>query len=191
MINNNIGEVMTDGDTIDYLKLKIEAKQKGIGCGTLLTNLKKNSSRGIIAVYGNCQSYVYARLIKATAEIMKSYFLLWFGPVQNIHGEEEHKGFDRELLENIDILIYQEVVGRSWLSQALNTKDIISCLKKEAIAVCIPNIYFDGYFPQHCGNRFDVSYINAKGESRPCFAYGDKNIEMYIRGGHPVKPLQK
>lgn len=178
----DISEVMSDNNTIDYLKLKEVSSKHGCNCGEMLTRLRKNRTKGIIALYGNCQTIIYARIVKSSLKMMDSYILLWFGPVQEIHGEEEKAGFEKELIENIDVLIYQEVVGNTSISKALNTKDIVRQMRKDAVSVCIPNIYFEGYFPQYCGNRYDVFYFNTRGVLRPCFPYGDKNIEKYTRG---------
>ena len=175
---DRVATILSDHKYIAYRKLERIAEKNNVDCNKLLKKIREKSGRKIICFYGNCQSTVYEHLFLKSNKLTEKYIVFSFGPVQNIHGIEEQKGLPPPLLQAIDIFVYQDVKGTTSIPRALNTKDILKNLKSTAVAVCIPNIYFDGLFPQYVVNRYNVFYkIESRPDPRPVFPYGDKNIE--------------
>ena len=175
-----INHCFSDPYTIKYEKIKKIIDDTGLKFDELLRRIKSYHQKKIIAVYANCQSLHIENLMRTSHCLMDQYLIFSFGPVQDIHGEEEEYGFSSDLIKEIDILIYQNVFGNQGyfkgISKGLVTEKIIPALRKDALRVAIPNVYFRGYFPQHGGGN---KYSKTFGKKRTkIFPYADYNIEQ-------------
>ncbi len=135
---------------------------------------KLRGKRKILAFYGNCQIMSYNSLILTSNILQDENDILVFPPVQSFGMSEKENGIDKELLNRIDIFIYQKVKDENSFSKHLSTDKIKSQLQETATLCCIPNVFFTGYFPQYCKNKYnpsDTGIVNG-----PC-PYGDRNIE--------------
>lgn len=160
---------------IHYKSLKLMSEKTNRPCGEILQEIKEKYKRKILCFYGNCQISTMFRLARET-DLMREYLLFSFGLVQSIRGEEQAIGFPSDIVEQIDILICQNVLGKTKIKKGLTTKSLIERLSSGASVVHIPNIYFRGYFPQVCANPYNV-IIPGKTNSNGAFPWGDENIQ--------------
>lgn len=166
-------ETLYSGERIDYEKLKVAARRMHCKSADLLKEIKLYDQRKILACYGNCQINNILSLIE-TSNILKEMFLiLYWPPIQLMSEEERTSGLSSLVLKEIDLFIYQNVAPDNKFSKKLASAELLKSIREDAMKVCIPNVYWTGYFPQFCANKFNPSFEGIRGG---LFPYGDKNI---------------
>lgn len=163
---------------IDYENLISVCNKLSVSAGELMRSLIPDNKK-VLMIYGNCQTLFYYQFCNRSQIIKNAYIILKIPPVQAIK-LEDGSGIDKSVLETVDIFIYQKVKNDNKFSPYLSSDYIIDQLKKDVILICIPNIFFSAYFPQHCVAKHNPEIKNVPGG--PC-PYGDFNIEsLYLQG---------
>lgn len=158
---------------INYERLKGISTMMYVSVDKLLDWIKYNLKLKICLVYGNCQNMSINTLIASSKELMKKYMVIDMLPVQDIK-EERTSGFSVDFIKSIDLLIYQNVSENNKFSPKLATTHILKNINENSKTICIPNVYFSGYFPQACGNPYNPFL---KEYNNTPFPYGDINIQ--------------
>lgn len=165
--------LVTRKGMINYDKLKKVAKVMKTSMGELLEWIKDFFQVRIVLVYGNCQNMSINSLITSSNQLMNKYLVIDMLPVHEIKGEEKTVGFEKSFIDKIDLLIYQNISVNNRFSENLTSDNVIKLCNEQARCICIPNVYFTGYYPQDCANPYNIflkEYNNVP------FPYGDINI---------------
>lgn len=167
---------MLNNTMIDYLTA-LEWRGKTFAI-ELIARLKEHKKT--VICYGNCQTTLIQQYLLLNKELLSLYKFINIPRVcENINSSWSDINCE-SLLKECDLFIYQRVSDDNKYGEIRGTNQIISLLRKECKLVCIPNIYFEGYFPQKCKNERNVLMdIQEDG----MFEWGDKNIEkLYFEG---------
>lgn len=122
------------------------------------------TNKKMMAVYGNCQAEKIARGLVCSGLINKEYICFILPGIHEIV-EAEIKLL-RKILRYLDLFIYQNIKINNKYSPLLSTEYILTALKKECKRICIPNMFFSGYYPQLCfSNKYNKSGLFADGDS--------------------------
>lgn len=96
------------------------------------------------SVLGNCQSGPIADLLRTCDGFSQRYEYV---PVKPVHTIDPKKDSDiLEMFDDLDLLIYQPVVDERRFGSFVSSR-IVSRLGPRSVAVCVPPLYYGGYFP--------------------------------------------
>ena len=143
-----------------------------------LLYLKK--TRGIAIIYGNCQTEIIQRYFAESQEFISKYIIINIPRVC----QEDHAVW-KDMIESkifsfCDLFIYQIVLENNRFGSIRSTSNILKLLQKDCIKVSIPNIYFDGYFPQIEKNPYNIlEDVQEDG----LFKWGDKFVNKLLLAG--------
>ncbi len=136
-----------------------------------LSGIKKLS-----AVYANCQNLKIAETMGTEINFAKEYYMLSIPPVFAV--SNKWMQIIRKLFGFLDLLIYQHISWENKFNAVLSSDYMLSACKESCEKVCIPNMYFTGYFLQYCKNEYEYTYQN-----KDIGHYGDTNLnEIYADG---------
>lgn len=95
------------------------------------------------SLLGNCQITPLSKTLNGIPEFNKVFEYIDFPPVHTID-----KNNDRlfDIFKDIDLLIYQPVIDKSRFGKYCS-QSVLAALKTDAKAICIPSMYYGGYFP--------------------------------------------
>ena len=140
-------------------------------------NIINKENRKLFMVYGNCQISSIVSLFLTCEDFVENYLLIQVPPIQDFKEEEKIMGIRPAILKSLDVFCYQHVRQDNKFSYKLSTDYMTQHLKNSCKRICIPNIYFEGYWPQHIKNKFNPP---SKKYKNGLFPYGDKYImEMW------------
>lgn len=141
-------------------------KDIGLSCKELVEYVRYvKGSKQICIVYGNCQAAKIAEGLSSNSIVTKQYTMIVLPAIFEI--DHEFLLGLREIINFADLFIYQYVKMNNKFHPVLGTEYILTALSDTCRKICIPNIYFTGYFPQMCTNLLDKHKL---------FPIGDKNI---------------
>lgn len=168
---------LTSWNRIDYPMLLMSCALKGRDVGEELHKLKITTGKGILMFYGNCQSATLNALALSSKKIGEKYFVIVLPPVQDLSANERENGVNQGVLDNLDILFYQHVNYCNNYGRGLASKIVTKGMRHESqVKICIPNVYYSGYFPQYKGNKYQPTGIGGYAAEAGPFT-GDANIE--------------
>lgn len=171
-------ETLLCNGKLEYKFLKRIAMMTRCGISDFIKEIKTVDKRKILVCYGNCQIDNLVSLILTSEKLREIYLILYFPPVQSVDEEECKNGFPDTVIREIDLFIYQDVSRENKFSARLASIELIEKLREDAIRICIPNVYWTGYFPQFCANKYNPQLQGIRGG---LFPYGDKNIHRLWR----------
>lgn len=149
-----------------------------------LTYIKRN--RKIAIVYGNCQTELIQRFLAESEEFISNYIILNIPRVCQEDEKTWKKVFETGIFSFCDIFIYQIVSDGNKYGITRSTSRVTGCLTDGCIKVAIPNVYFDGYFPQIVKNKYNVlEDIQEDG----LFKWGDRYVEQLMMSGLDEKQI--
>lgn len=94
-------------------------------------------------VLGNCQSISIVHYLLSVEEFSDTYEYIAIPPVHTIKKDNTDL---LEIFRNIDLLIYQPVIDENRFGPFVSDS-IKKILKKDSESICIPSMYYGGYFP--------------------------------------------
>ncbi len=140
--------------------------------------LKVYQSRKQIAyVFGNCQIYSITQWLLAEKEFAENYYIVLSEPIHRLGEDVRKNGLNEEFLKMLSLFIYQYTEENNNYSKLLGTEYILSKLSHGCKRICIPNLYFTGYFPQFC-KVYDSPLKNIKKFSNGLIPYGDRQFQQ-------------
>ena len=75
-------------------------------------------------------------------------------------------------------LFFQNISVSERFSKHVSTDYLCNRHRNDAVKICMPNVYFQGYFPQYCSNKYNTqAHDGTRGGENGLFPYGDKNIQ--------------
>ena len=137
----------------------------------------------IALVYGNCHFHVLTRYLLRAPAFTQRYCLVVIPPVFEME-ELEIRTISESLLENTDLIIYQQIRQENLYGAQWSTEELLSRLPRTCIRICIPNTVFFGYFPQE-GPRHDTILKNQINRV-PMFC-GDKYIDAVYQSSRSIR----
>lgn len=134
----------------------------------------------ICVVYGNCQTNIIQQYLLHCKEFTNQYMLINIPRVCD--KSEEYWDLIREtgVFGHVDLLVYQSVSESNKYGKKRASDYIINQLPITAKKICIPNIYFDGYFPQLEKNERNV-LMNIQEDG--LFKWGDMIVRELVAKG--------
>lgn len=137
-------------------------------------------TRRIAIVYGNCQTELIQRFLTESDEFISAYIIINIPRVCQEDDEIWDMIYESNIFSFCDLLIYQAVSDNNKFGITRSTSNLLKNMSKGCIKVSIPNIYFDGYFPQIQKNKYNVlEDVQEDG----LFKWGDKYVDQLIISG--------
>ncbi len=164
--------ILNKGGEIDSIKLMDFSKKYKHNAGEVIDILKSAyGEKKVICIYGNCQSGYLTNISLTSRELKQNYIYLRIPsfPQLDIHLMEEI--IKEGVLNKIDYFIYQNVRKDNKRSELLSTEFLLGYLNDNCRKCCIPNCYFEGYFPQ---------------STKPMLGLLDKTLGVYVFYGNSV-----
>ena len=140
--------------------------------------LKKEKK--LAAFYGNCQMHMVQRLMVNSKTFMDEFISLELPAVYAYKTEKDFEYFQERFWSELDLLISQRVKTDNRFSAKLATEYVETYLSSDVKCVWVPNVFFDGYFPQEKRNEHNLFTEENIGG---VFALGDRFVdELYDSG---------
>lgn len=153
-------------------------------CLEIIDNIKKISGKKIAIIYGNCQTDKLQLFFLNHKIFSEQYFLITIPAVCNYLNDETISLFQENFWSLCDLLISQRVSNDNRYSPLVATQKLPLLLPETAKIIWIPNVYFDGYFPQQSKNPRNVGTdLHQSG----LFPAGDKFVDAFLDGGGGIK----
>lgn len=112
----------------------------------LLREIKKATSKEIMGILCNCQGDIIFQMLKKQEHLLKKYFVVLLPPLWVIKNEEI-KNICPDIFSELDVFIYQ-FVKKTFYQPFFATDNIVGFLKVNCKRICLPDLYFSGYYPQ-------------------------------------------
>ena len=147
-------------------------------CIALINEIKKKFNKKAVVIFGNCQTRQLLTFLISNPTFYKNYFFIQIPEVCRYN--EKSLPYSQESFWAVtDLFISQRVGKGNRFSPLLATDNLSSKLSENAKIVWIPNVYFDGYFPQH---KQDSNYLqNARDIGKPLPPSGNRmNGDKYV-----------
>ena len=162
----------------NFLSLDRESAEK------CLLYLKE--TRGIAIIYGNCQTEIIQRFLAESEGLISKYIII---NIPRVCQEDEtiwNTIIESGIFSFCSLLIYQIVLDNNRYGKSRSTSNITNLLNENCITVSIPNIYFDGYFPQIEKNTHNIlEDVQEDG----LFKWGDKFVNKLLLEGKPQNQI--
>ena len=136
-------ELIVEGKFV-YERLLEHSRNSDVTIDKYLEILKEKK---IAYVFGNCQSLMIGNGCMKSREFAEEYYLMVSQPVHRLGTAERQQGMNRLILKSLNLFIYQNVSDDNIYSPKLASSYLLNELRGECKKICIPNIYFAGYFP--------------------------------------------
>ena len=148
-------------------------------CVDLINAVKKESGKKLAIVWGNCQTAKLKNFLLNNVAFSEEYLALDIPNLSNAELVRQFAGhFKESFWSCCDLLISQRVKNDNKFNSALATQNLPSLLPESAKIIWIPNIFFDGYFPQRTTNHRNVD-TDKPGGGR--FPHGDKYVDDFMK----------
>ncbi len=112
----------------------------------LLKAVRQATSKKIAGILCNCQGEILFQMLLKQKCFLKNYYVLLLPPLYYIK-EKSISCICEGIFHELDLFIYQ-FVKPTFYQPFFATQNIIPMLKNKCRRICIPDLYFDGYFPQ-------------------------------------------
>ena len=143
-------------------------------------------TRGIAIIYGNCQTEIIQRFLAESEGLISKYIII---NIPRVCQEDEtiwNTIIESGIFSFCSLLIYQIVLDNNRYGKSRSTSNITNLLNENCITVSIPNIYFDGYFPQIEKNTHNIlEDVQEDG----LFKWGDKFVNKLLLEGKPQNQI--
>jgi tetratricopeptide (TPR) repeat protein len=142
-------------------------------------NLIKNNRRKIF-IQANCQGHTIKNIFLNVERLNKKFEIVPIKPVHLWKEEEKQEIFSQ--VKEADIFLHQPVFEKNF--GAFASDNIKKHLKKGAIAISFPNLYFTGYHPSAMYLK-NSQNIKIDGP----FGYHDQNIIEAYKNNFPIEKV--
>ena len=153
-------------------------------CLNLIEYIKKQSGKKIAIIFGNCQTFRLKDFLLNNKTFSENYFIVNVLPVWKYTTEILQNSFKENFWRLCDLFISQKIKTENAYTPLIASRRIASLLPEDAKIIWIPNIYFDGYFPQYVKN---LRNLDTDKHPRGRFSYGDKYVDAFLNGGGGVR----
>lgn len=95
-------------------------------------------------ILGNCQTHSISKRLNSALSFSDEYEYRYLPPVHTIDIKKDIHLLD--ILKKTDLLIYQPVLDEKRFGP-FTSDNIKKIIRKDTIVICIPSMYYGGYFP--------------------------------------------
>lgn len=150
-------------DYVTYLGLCDTIGEQNVS--EMLHVIKKVSAKKIVGILCNCQGEILFEMLKKQKAFLKSNFIILFPPLYIIR-DNPIESICEDVFCVIDILVYQ-FVKQTFKWPFWATDNILQFLDKKCSKICLPDLYFDGYYPQitHIDKPTDILLETSEGNT--------------------------
>ena len=117
-------------------------------CLEMIHAIKKSTGKKVAIIYGNCQTAKLQNFFMNNYTFVQEYLLLQIPTVCEYLSDERANLFLENFWSLCDLLISQRVSNNNKYSLKVATQILPTRLPEDTKIIWIPNVYFDGYFPQ-------------------------------------------
>ena len=149
---------------IDYFELRSNLSESL--CIEAIERIKAYSGKKCVMFFGNCQpTRIFQMLINHT-QFSREYFFVLVPQAYNFNDDNAEFifGGQGQMFQVVDLFITQYIQSTNLYTPKISTKNMTSYLPENTKIVLIPNIYFEGYFPQYlhkdghiAGDKFGIN----------------------------------
>ena len=175
MAGEKMHELKCMDSVFDYMRFRRLISEKD--CLTLIEKLKKGSNKKIAVVFGNCQSNGIIDFLSNHPVFCEEYFFIKL-PAAFEYNNNNVQILDEGFWKLCDLFISQRIHKNNRFHPNIATQRFTQYLPEDAKIIWIPNIYFEGYFPQYLRNLYHNVDTDKHEGGR--FPYADKYIDDYI-----------
>lgn len=155
----------------------------------VLEIIQNITNKKIFGILANCQGEILYNMVKDVKEFKERYYIVEFTPIWKLKPVDGIESISEVVLNKFDVFIYQYVKMNSMAYSAFASELILNSLKSDCVKICIPNLYFTGYFPQDGGARaYNDLILNAEGIN-PVFRHIDTCIEREYSKYHSIQKV--
>lgn len=140
-----ITSCMDKDSNVYFDKLCRISEKEGKLLETYMRCLSK--SRKLLTVYGNCQSAAIREKLSHADVLSECFLFLVIAGVHQMKSLNYNMDKLHQCLHFMDLFIYQYIREDNRFGAEFASDQMIQSLSPECKKVCIPNIYFAGYFP--------------------------------------------
>ena len=145
--NGKILSLMLNDSTMDYTQMRENLSEKV--CIDIIEDLKRRSGKRCAIFFGNCQTEILPRMFVRHLEFRKNFFILQMPAVHFFNDDLAETLYGGgAIFQLCDLFISQHVHENNKYSSLVATSKLKNYLRQDTKIVWIPNVYFDGYFPQ-------------------------------------------
>ena len=139
--------------------------------------IKKSADKKVAIIYGNCQTRKLENFLMNNYTFAQKYLVVQIPMVCEYLNEERANLFLENFWSLCDLFISQRISKDNKFSLKVATQNLPARMSEDTKIIWIPNIYFDGYFPQYKKNSRNVDeHIHQSGK----FPFGDKFLDNYL-----------
>lgn len=149
-------------------------------CLNLIEYIKKQSGKKIAIIFGNCQTGKLQKFLLNNKIFIEKYFVIQIPLVFDYLTDKNVGYFQENFWSLCDLFISQKIKTENAYTPLIASRRIASLLPEDAKIIWIPNIYFDGYFPQYVKN---LRNLDTDKHPRGRFSYADKFVDAFLDGG--------
>ena len=150
-------------------------------CIKILNSIKEKSGKKIAIIFGNCQTEKLQNFLLNNYFFAKKYFIIKLPMVCNYGNDKLLSCFQENFWSLCDLFISQRISNDNRFNPVLATQKIPLLLPEYAKIIWVPNVYFDGYFPQNSKNFCEVDTYRFRNGG--LFPHGDKFVDAFLDGG--------
>lgn len=127
-------------------------------------------------IHGNCQTMAIIKYLNANKTFTSKYIIL---KTPLAFAYDDYKMLDcKELFNKTSLLLEMYIKDTNRYSPKVSTEQFEQLMPKECKKIIIPNFWFEGYFPQHTKNEYNVlTDVDKTG----LFFWGDKNVNELVK----------
>lgn len=177
----DIKEIIQDG-SVELKKID----KDGEVLLSIVSEIKK--SRKIALFWGNCQIDFLENEILQLEAFKNEYVIVRNSSVDLLSEKERREGFHIDLLNEVDLFIYQDLHDVKKYGELISTK-IIQHLNKKCKKLCIPNCFFQGYHPQVIKNDRNTLF-HSKYNEAGVVPYGDSILQQCFDANMDIGALE-
>lgn len=176
-LNGQIVRVKCNDMFFEYAEFRRHFSEQD--CLTMLEIIKRDSHKKMAIVFGNCQAQRVTNFLANNPVFRREYFFVTLIAIFKYSSEDvllHQEGF----WGLCDLLISQRINSDNKFNALLATQRLPQRLPEKTKIIWIPNVYFDGYFPQYAHNERNTRFDE---DGRPAFPHADKYVDQFCGGG--------
>ena len=177
-------DFVLDDLSIDYFALRMKLSEDI--CIEAIEQIKKRSGKKCAILFGNCQKVTLQSILLNHLKFRSEYFFVTL-PAVYTYGyngaiADLLYGSGGAFLKLCDLFISQHVKGNNRFHPLIATKNIAEKFNENTKIIWIPNVYFDGYFPQ---------FTHVIGSDLAPFIHRDKYVDEIMERSEMNPDVEK
>ena len=176
-LNNENIRIKCNDIFFNYVEMRKYCSEQD--CLQMIEIIKRESGKKMAISFGNCQADRTMNFLINNRVFAKEYFFLTL-PAVFEYQEHQVPMHQEQFWSLCDLLISQRVNNDNKFNAMLATQKLPQWLPEKSKIIWVPNIYFDGYFPQYAHNERNFEFDK---DGRVPFLHADIYVDTFVSGG--------